>query len=1180
MPHKYACTWLHQLTKLSRVVVPVLLGLISSCSIQSGWAQTTQSGLTTELTSVLHPSPNAAALGKFTEVPVSLHTGLPEISIPIWAVQKGDIAVNVALSYYGGGVKVDEVASWVGMGWSLSGAGMITRSSRGKPDDIERFKSFEQPRINQYIDRTMSDQEKEQFILGIYNGDVDSESDLYSLSVGGISCQFFIDRTGEFVTMPRESNLKIRYNTPDAHGTRYPWIVTDGKGVEYKFLEAEGGTVQHYSISPGGTSNDGGYFSGETSWALNQIEDTKGNTVNFSYVGDGSSFSNITSEYVSVMTDYHPACVSRDTRGYSYALNQGTSLRLTSISCAKEEVRFIADPVARLDLAYAHRLQSIQILHAGKAQKSYRLFTSYLGTTAIGTRGVYYRETPNESRLWLDSLREEGGSGGRIIPPYRFTYNSALLPYRGSAAQDHWGFYNGVDNTSRVSYAVGLTRMGANKNPNPAYSIAGTLTRIRYPTGGTIDFVYEPNKYAAAASPASTLPLDSTFALATVYATGLHRDQEGYVKYEFIVDEPFEVTSAVVDATNTVDMIMVIDRTVDGQRPTEAHGFTWNVLVYPEGQNTSIPFRVSQGAAHARLPVGRYYLHVNVTRTDAEDRPDVVLSARLHADVTPFASNTAIERVGPGNRVRQIIKRFGNAPAEVRTYEYTDPTTGKSSGVLGNFPNYQSNKKIMVVSALEDNSIVVPCNCEDYSSYSNYPLINSKASYIGYGHVTEYFDSARGQGKKTYTYTTYADFNDLNYTPAYPYPPNSSQQWKRGLPLVEQTFASGASTSTAFQKQRTDSSAYTVLPTSLRRATGIKVGLPIRFDGNFMITESGKYALMSIAEYPLESDSYQLAVKTTTQYTPTGRLTTASLYTYTPDTYQIRRLKTRNSDGSWLAQRFHYPTDYRANASTSPLLAGLLAANRVTVPIEQTTIRWGGTTPKLISGVAHEYGVTTSATGLKRFFLQRLHTVATSGTDTTQHYDMLTVPSFYEEKAQIVKVNALSLPLLEKTKGNRMVSYKWGYDNSYVVAECRNALDTEFFYEGFEDDANASVGTARSGVKYTTGTYTLSWSKPTSKPYVLSYWYRQNGQWKYQQRPYAGPTFTLNEGDAYDDIRIHPADAQMTTYTFEPLVGMTSKTDPSNRMTSYEYDALGRLQRVRDEQGRVLSENEYRYARP
>jgi YD repeat-containing protein len=63
-----------------------------------------------------------------------------------------------------------------------------------------------------------------------------------------------------------------------------------------------------------------------------------------------------------------------------------------------------------------------------------------------------------------------------------------------------------------------------------------------------------------------------------------------------------------------------------------------------------------------------------------------------------------------------------------------------------------------------------------------------------------------------------------------------------------------------------------------------------------------------------------------------------------------------------------------------------------------------------------------------------------------------------------------------------------------------------------------------------------------------------------------------------DELRLHPVVAQVTTYTHEPLVGLTSQTNATGRTITYEYDALGRLQRVRDEQGRVLSEQQYHYA--
>ena len=56
--------------------------------------------------------------------------------------------------------------------------------------------------------------------------------------------------------------------------------------------------------------------------------------------------------------------------------------------------------------------------------------------------------------------------------------------------------------------------------------------------------------------------------------------------------------------------------------------------------------------------------------------------------------------------------------------------------------------------------------------------------------------------------------------------------------------------------------------------------------------------------------------------------------------------------------------------------------------------------------------------------------------------------------------------------------------------------------------------------------------------------------------------------------------ARVSTCTYAPLVGMTSQTDPSGRTITFEYDGLGRLLRTRDEQGRILSQQQYHYAQP
>jgi YD repeat-containing protein len=76
----------------------------------------------------------------------------------------------------------------------------------------------------------------------------------------------------------------------------------------------------------------------------------------------------------------------------------------------------------------------------------------------------------------------------------------------------------------------------------------------------------------------------------------------------------------------------------------------------------------------------------------------------------------------------------------------------------------------------------------------------------------------------------------------------------------------------------------------------------------------------------------------------------------------------------------------------------------------------------------------------------------------------------------------------------------------------------------------------------------------------------------------AAGTVALTGTGQVDELRLSPVEAQMTTMTYDPLVGMTSQTDAAGRTTFYEYDGLNRLVRTRDDQGRVLSQQQYHYA--
>jgi YD repeat-containing protein len=63
----------------------------------------------------------------------------------------------------------------------------------------------------------------------------------------------------------------------------------------------------------------------------------------------------------------------------------------------------------------------------------------------------------------------------------------------------------------------------------------------------------------------------------------------------------------------------------------------------------------------------------------------------------------------------------------------------------------------------------------------------------------------------------------------------------------------------------------------------------------------------------------------------------------------------------------------------------------------------------------------------------------------------------------------------------------------------------------------------------------------------------------------------------FDDLRIMPADAQMTTFTYKPLIGTSSTTDNNGITTYYDYDSYQRLMNVRDKDKKIIKHMDYNY---
>lgn len=104
------------------------------------WAVNYTYGQTSAVSKAHIPSPEAYAMAQYAEIPVSLYTGVPSISIPVYTIQVGDYKLPISLNYHASGIKIAQEATRVGLGWSLSAGGSISRAIRGGDDDIDFFK--------------------------------------------------------------------------------------------------------------------------------------------------------------------------------------------------------------------------------------------------------------------------------------------------------------------------------------------------------------------------------------------------------------------------------------------------------------------------------------------------------------------------------------------------------------------------------------------------------------------------------------------------------------------------------------------------------------------------------------------------------------------------------------------------------------------------------------------------------------------------------------------------------------------------------------------------------------------------------------------------------------------------------------------------------------------------------
>jgi YD repeat-containing protein len=1204
---------------------------------------------------IIPHSPDAAALFKFADVPVSYYTGTADVSVPIYTIEARGLSVPVSLHYNTGGIRLKEEASSVGLGWALNSGGMISRTVMDKDDFTGGWFNTLVPELEGDLSASQPSQSSETVSLGPYFFDLwcndlvnfstgqadyeqalqggppafDMEPDIYCYSFPGHMGKFIITRSGQ-VVLQKQENIRIQF---ESNGNSF--TITDEKGNAFYF--ADKSYLSTTALPLGAIS----------AWNLSRIVTEQLDTVAYSYREPASAANTapeITNTYI---------INSFGSDGSSTSSGSGTSygnVLLQSIDFTGGHLQFTYDSLRR-DEYGGYKLDNIALYSRNNSaltyQREYDLFYSYFNNSIVTS------DTLETLRLRLDSVQER--SGNLTVPPYTFSYN--LPQVVGTVAKhgfnvDHWGYYNGASNSGFIpnstlyfnppggSDAALQAQQFVNYNegnirdPQAPYMTAFSLAQIGYPTGGRTVFTWEPNDYDVAKSQNGpnyfetpsivlqqiqvqsalrgdtsgtidlsriypSLPSNSDQANLTILVTfrSSGGDSAGYIQ-----DAANQATFTFMgkDANTTVD---VQDLTLSGSTfsktlsiPIHAGSpmtYTWSMYINPD--------------------VGDYFQDIRVTF-----QYDTVQLAG-----EPVGINGNYAKTGGGIRVKAITN-YVNADSigEMRRYEYNynavvNGQTGYYSyGIQMAPPDYARYQLFQV--GEEGNNYGLVLTGSSLTPMTS-PVTDNN---IGYSQVTEYRVNPYTNadiGKTVYSYYNVPD-SGLDYQGMQFPGILGLGNTLNGSLLSKMDYANVAGSyaivdSAIFTYHTTNRSIYYTPKYQVTGRTGddfaqvctVGTGVDEYLLCFYPSMKSERILTDSTAEFKFDS-KYQ-----------GNSVGSGKYYFYdNPLHYLPTRIRDYDSKGYEHVAFNRYPQDYLGGGSTTGIavLDTMIARNIVETPLESGDSLYYPLAPggAVDQSVLKTYRILPNQTvgGDKIYKLDitgpitNFQPFAVSENTTSQDSRYTQKISFdrYDGSSNIAQYTASDLTPM---------TFIWDYSHTYPIAKLLNADSTFVAYTSFEADGSGNWSIGSGTVDSTasiTGRKSYNLSGSISKSglngamtYIISYW-SQNGAYSipgtisgypvrgktvsfntpgwtlYVHKVTGQSTIALTGSGHIDELRLYPATAQMTTYTYDPLVGMTSETDAGNRVAYYEYDGLERLIRIRDQDYNILKTIEYAYQAP
>jgi YD repeat-containing protein len=1054
--------------------------------------------------SVFPQSPNTAAFTKFGDYQVSMYTGVPDISIPLYDVKSGDLSLPITLSYHASGNKVAEVASWVGLGWTVSAGGSVSRQVMGKPDDGDGGY------LNDNVIPAWGIDQSTDSGLGrawdIVRGSTDGRPDIFNYNFPGQSGKFFFDGTNHSfkpVLIPY-SPIDITYSKLTGSAkTITGFDIKDEHGNYYQF-----GKVNRETTS--GASPSQSFADYTSNWMMEKmVSQNRKDTISFEFTPEYVYYPDETGDVAILSDEVNNNQAGTLTWGYqtnvlSISSSSVNAMLQSVINFKNGKVVFEKDAAYRDDLeGHGNNnfgLSKIKVYNFNFSTKAMELQKTIVFYKSYFNPGVQFSK-----RLKLDSIQVLDKAGS-IIQRYAFTYNESIaLPPYTSRKKDFWGYYNGKNNTSLIpqqwvqyhpmpqspmdSLKVGDPLIANGRDPDSLYMQAAILTDIRYPTGGKTHFNYQTNQYR--------------------------------------------------DGNNIL-------RLTGGLRVA-------SILSY---------------ATDAAVPVVKTYKYLSA-------RPNFILENSCFFNTQNYAQYS---QVSGGCSILIAQKR-------VRTFV----------------------------------------------SNSTRDLVSLDGASVAYPLVEEYFGTPTANiGKTKYEFTELDNGTGTTYvlgTPIY-----NAYFFKRGL-LQRKTDYSILANGT-YQPVRKESHSYAAFHTVTyvnaeltgRQGT-VAVGSqqnPIYPSTCVIANDYANHNFVLVNHNIITGDNYKTA-STMTEFDQIDTTKyTSSTIAYEYDNLkhqQVSRIRTTDSKGNTKVTVNKYPADYLTGSNTTTgngMLDAMLNSNMQADIVE----RWDSV--KNVSGVKAIIGAQlnlyrSNGQGIVPDKINKL-SVSSPITD----FAPAALNGVYNFIADSRYVQMISFD--DYDNYNNLAQYKprnanatyiiWDYNHSLPIAQVKNATynltsyDNTSAYTSFEAEGKGNWyfgGTPTFEAKAPTGSmvYRL-YGAPVwfnnadfSKPHLVSYWSDNgvatvevgstsypgtalrmaNGWTFYQHRiPALSSVVTMmlssNNPLFIDELKTYPADAQMTTYTYETN-GLTQTTDEKGQTSRFEYDEAQRLKNVKDWEGNIIKNYGY-----